>query len=505
MPARDLHCSAMVGGPVRSIPQHRSTRPFLLTLVAALLGAAALALPAPAAASRPLYTGMSGVYDYVPLAYEQVRATGASFVRIGVPWGSIAPKEQPAQWQPTEPGDPNYHWGYVDGAVENAVAARLTPVLMVNSVPSWAEGCNAPPGYSEASCKPDAGALAQFATALARRFSGNFGGLPRVTYWQGLNEPNLSLYFLPQYEGETPVSANLYRPIANAFYAAIKAVDPSNLVLAAGLGPNYVPRYTIGPLQFARELLCMTGGKKPKPKPGDCGGGVSFDIFDIHPYTSGGPTHEGGPTDVELGDLSQLQELLQAAERSGRIHGSLRHVQLWVDEFSWDSNPPDPNGLALKIETRWTAEALYRAWQAGVEHFFWYGLRDEPLIPGQPSSFTTQSGLYFRGDTLAADKPKPALYAFRFPFVAYPESGRLTVWGRSPTSSAGKVRVQLKRGKGWRTVKTLRAGSNGVFQARIPTSYGSGRKGAARAVFGGTRSTPFSMRPVPDFEQPPFG
>jgi hypothetical protein len=477
----------------------------VLRLIAVLVAFAVLALPSAAAASRPLYTGMSGVYDYVPLAYQRVRATGASFVRIGVPWGSIAPKEQPAQWQPTDPGDPNYDWGHVDGAVTNAVAAGLAPVLMINSVPSWAEGCFAPPDYPEASCKPDAGALAQFATAVARRFSGGFGGLPRVNYWQGLNEPNLSLYFLPQLEGDTPVSADLYRPIANAFYAAIKAVDPSNLVLAAGLGPNYVPGLTVGPLQFTEELLCMTGGSKPRPEPGDCGGGVDFDIFDIHPYTSGGPTHEGGSTDVQLGDLPQLHELLQAAERAGRIHGSLPHVHLWVNEFSWDSKPPDPNGLPLKIETRWTSEALYRAWQAGVDHFFWYGLRDEPLIPGQPSSFTAQSGLYFRGDSLAADKPKRVFYAFRFPFVAYSENGRLQFWGRTPTSGPGKVKVQLKRGKAWRTVKTLSGGSNGVFQARIRTSYGSGKKGAARAVFGGTRSVPFSMRPVPDFEQPPFG
>ncbi len=503
MPAAGAAGSDRVGGRVRSSPPNPIRRPVFLVLAAALCASAVLAQPSSAAASRPLYTGMSGVYDYVPLAYQRVRATGASFVRIGVPWRSIAPDQPPAQWQPADPGDPGYDWGHVDGAVTNAVDAGLQPLLMISSAPEWAEGCNAPPGFPEAVCKPDAGALAQFATAVAKRFSGSFGGLPRVRYWQGLNEPNLSLYFLPQLDGNTPVSADLYRPIANAFYAAIKAVDPSNLVLAAGLGPNYVPGLTIGPLQFTEELLCMTGGTTPEP--GDCGGGVSFDIFDIHPYTTGGPAHEGGSTDVQIGDLPQLHELLQAAEQAGRIHSSLRHTQLWVDEFSWDSKPPDPNGLPMSVLRRWAPEAMYEAWRAGVDHFFWYGLRDEPLVPGQPSSSTAQSGLYFRGDTLAADRPKQVLYAFRFPFVAFPGKRGLRVWGRTPTSGAGGVRVQVKRGGKWRTAKSLRAGGNGIFQARISTEYGRNRKGAVRAVFGGSAGLPFSMRPSPEFEQPPFG
>jgi hypothetical protein len=491
----------MVSSQVRRPATHRAHL-LLLLLIASL--AAVLALPA-AAGARPLYTGMSGVYDYVPLAYQQVRATGASFVRIGVPWESIAPEHRPDGWQPADPGEPAYDWGHVDGAVENAVAAGLEPVLMITSSPTWAEGCEAPIGYAEAACKPDPAALANFATAAARRFSGNFGGFPHVGYWQGLNEPNLSLFFLPQFEGDRAVSADIYRPALNAFYAAIKEVDPSNRVLAAGLGPIAVPAYTVGPLQFTRELLCMTGGKKPRPKPGDCGGGVSFDIFDIHPYTTGSPSHEGRVNDVQIGDLPELHRLLVAAERAGRIHTSLSHAELWVNEFSWDSNPPDPNGLSMKIECRWTAEALYRAWRAGVDHFFWYGLRDEPLKPGEPSSTTAQSGLYFRGDSLASDQPKRVFYAFRFPFVAYPGKGGLTVWGRSPGSRPGTVQIQVRHGKRWRAVKALRADDGGIFQARIGTAYGRGKKGAARARFEGVASVPFSMKPVGDFYQPPFG
>ncbi len=151
-------------------------------------------------------------------------------------------------------------------------------------------------------CDPDPAALAAFATAAARRYSGQFGGLPHVRYWQGLDEPNLSLFFNPQFKSGKPVSPGLYRKLINAFYFAIKSVDRSNLVLAAGLGPIQVRHLTIGPMRFTRLLLCMTGRAIRIRTRGRCGGGVHFDIFDIHPYTTGGPTHKGRADDVELGD-----------------------------------------------------------------------------------------------------------------------------------------------------------------------------------------------------------
>ncbi len=285
----------------------------------------------------------------------------------------------------------------------------------------------------------------------------------------------------------------------------MKAVDPSNLVIAAGLGPIAVPKYTIGPMRFARLLLCMRGHNHPRPTAGDCEGGVHFDIFDIHPYTTGGPTHEGGINDVELGDLAKLKTLLAAADRAGRTVGSYEHTPLWIMEFSWDSNPPDPGGLPMKIETRWTAEALYRVWRAGIDTFFWYSLRDAPPQPQLPFSETLQSGLYFRGATIAQDQPKEVLYAYRFPFVAYPTPKGLFVWGRTPNSGPGKVTIQVRKSGKWQAAQAKRADEAGIFSGLIPRRYGRNKRGAARAVYQGQPSVPFSMKPVPDFPHPPFG
>jgi hypothetical protein len=488
-------------GPQRHLAIHKWLLP--VALAAALLS---LAAQAPAAQARPLVTGISGIGEYQPDVFGEARSSGAGMVRLALYWEDVAPKQQPANWQPSNPADPHYNWSYIDSGVTEAVKAGLTPILLVDGAPLWAQRCKSPPGIQASNlCDPDPAALEAFAKAAAGRYSGHFGGLPRVQYWQGLNEPNLTLFFFPQFEGNGPVSPYLYRQLINAFYDGIKSVDPSNLVLAAGLGPIAVPKWTIGPMRFARLLLCMHGVKDPHPTKGDCEGGVHFDIFDIHPYTTGGPTHEGGVNDLELGDLAKISTLLSAADRAGRIKGSLGHTELWNTEFSWDSNPPDPGGLAMKILSRWTAEALYRSWRVGMTHFFWYSIRDDPLQPNRPFSETLQAGLFYRGATVAQDQPKEVFYAFRFPFVAYPTKKGLSFWGRTPTSQSGKVSIQLWRRGSWQKALTATANEVGIFQGILHRDYGSNKKGLARAVYNGQAGVPFSMRPVKDFRQPPFG
>jgi hypothetical protein len=471
-----------------------------LALTVAVVGLAAMAEEAPA---QPLLTGVTNIGEEVPLGFARTKATGARFVRIPLYWGGVAPKAQPAAWQPENPDDPHYHWDESDHAVADAVAAGLIPVLQVDGGPAWAQRCQAPDFARVNLCDTDPAALAAFAAAAARRYDGQ-GGRPRVQYWQALNEPNLSLFFNPQYAGDTPVSPDLYRELLNAFYRGVKSADASNLVIAAGLGPIAVPPYTIGPMRFARRLLCMHGHRHPRPNRGSCGAGVHLDIFAIQPYTTGGPTHEGQINDVQMGDLDKLQTLLRAADRAGRIEGAFERTPLWITEFSWDTAPPDPGGLPMGIATRWVAEALHQAWRAGVTHFFWYSLRDGPH-DGRPYSESLESGLYFRGSSIEEDQPKEIVNAFRYPFVAYPIGKGLSFWGRTPDSLPHKVTIQVWKGRSWRRVAAVRAGNTGVFSGIARSRYGKDRRGTVRAVYPGQPSPPFSMKPVADFRQPPFG
>jgi hypothetical protein len=489
------------------------TRWLLGALLAAALVFGAAAAPSQAAKTQkkapklnPFPTGVSYLYfeDADPIAFQRVKEGGAKTVLTPLEWGRIVPKARPGNWDPTSPTDPNYDWSGYDKWVINAVAAGLTPILQVRGAPKWAQRCG--PFEIDAPCDINPTDLIAFATAAARRYSGQIPGIPKVSYWQGLNEPNLSLFFNPQYIGGQPASAGLYRVLINSFYGAVKAVDPSNIVILGGLGPIAVKNFTIGPMQFTRELLCMKGRYKFKPLPGNCFGGVYFDIFDMHPYTTGAPTHKSAKDDVQISGLQKLHELIEAADKANRIKSIYKKTPLWVTEFSWDSNPPDPGGLDGTTMMRWTAEAMYEAWKAGVSNFFWFSLRDVDKPPAEAYSQSLEAGLFYRGANLALDQPKPVYFAFRFPFVSFPETEGLHFWGRTPTSKPGKVRIQVQKGGAWKTVYVARANKAGVFEGYAPTGYGRNQKGWARANYGkGGTSVPFAMKPIPDHYQPPFG
>jgi hypothetical protein len=301
------------------------------------------------------------------------------------------------------------------------------------------------------------------------------------------------------------VSPDIYRELLNEFSATVKSVDPSNVVLAAGLAPIAVPGATVAPLRFARQLLCMKGNTHPRPLPGSCGGGVNFDIFDIHPYSTGGPTHKGKADDAQLGNLKRLTALLAAADRAHRIKGRFHHTPIWATEVAWDSNPPDPGGLRPKILSRWTAEALYRLWLAKIDHVFWYQVRDPAPNLSRAPSESFETGLYFRGATPAEDQPKPNLEAFRFPFVAYSRESGFYFWGRTPTSRGGKVSIQILKGGRWRNAALIKADKRGMFEGIVKGAYGRHKHGTVRARYRGETAIPFSLHPVKDFYHPPFG
>jgi hypothetical protein len=89
----------------------------------------------------------------------------------------------------------------------------------------------------------------------------------------------------------------------------------------------------------------------------------------------------------------------------------------------------------------------------------------------------------------------------RFPFVAVPERGRVSVWGRTPRSSSGRVTIQLRQGSKWRAIAKISANRHGLFRLRL-----AGRRGALlRARADGQASHPFKAVPTPDVIVKAFG
>jgi hypothetical protein len=435
------------------------------------------------------------------LAFAHVRQTGATVARLILNWRQVAPRPLSAGADASDPGNPAYRWGAVDRQVALAVQAGLQPILCVVDPPSWARTPGPDGKRTLPTLRDPGGDLGKFALAVARRYSGTFQGLPRVRYWQAWNEPNVTEYISPQYVDGKDASPAIYRQIVNAVAGAVHSVHADNLVVAGSQSPftqgdastdPLAHHVVIPPMRFMRELLCMSSGSNPKPT---CNDPISFDAWSHHPYTSGGPTHRAAsPDDVSLGDLPQMKRLLDAAAKAGHIR-SRGAVRFWVTEFSWDSRPPDSMGVPAELEAQWVSDALYRMWQSGVSLVTWFLVHDLDHF---------QSSLYFSGASIAADKPKPALAAFRFPFVGHVVKGRVTVWGRTPWGKPGRVLVEEQRGGTWKRLGIVQTSRTGIFTKTFGAPQG--RYVRARVLgTGGLAARPFPLAGPKDMAVNPFG
>jgi len=481
------------------------------------VGAAAVALVAtvlapgasPArrdASPAPLATSLSDfgirTADYRRFL-ARARAAGATAVRIDLDWAETVGAARPTPREQADPAFEGYDWSDTDRRLVEIARSGLEPIAEIGDAPSWAER-PLPTGATPAprgGANVDPDAYGRFAKAAARRYSGGFEGLPRVRYWDAWNEPNISLFLGPQFVGGKPYSPALYRAMLNAFASGVKSAAPGNLVIAGETAPfrDITPEVKRidgdwGPLSFMRRLLCLSRALHPT-----CKARATFDIWAHHPYTSGGPLHHAAlPDDVSIADLGKMKAVLDAAFRAGHVRTSKGRPQFWVGEFGWDSNPPDPAGVPMGLLTRWVAEGLYRMWAAGVTQVTWLQLVDEPLA----RSFN-QGGLYARGVSFAAARPKPILRAFEFPFVAVPAGGEATVWGRAPAGDARSVVVEQRTAAGaWRRLGVVQAGARGTFEATLPLR-GTGDLRAR--VAGEGASVPYALAEPQDRFYNPFG
>ena len=193
-----------------------------------------------------------------------------------------------------------------------------------------------------------------------------------------------------------------------------------------------------------------------------------------------------------------MKTVLDAAVRAGHVV-SKGPVRFWVTEFSWDSDPPDPGGIPASLEGRWVAEALYQhvVCRREPRHLV------HPPRPALPRPARTSPASTTSGPRSRSDRPKPALTAFRFPFVAFLHGSRIAVWGRTPAGRRGTVRVEQHVPAGWTHVATLRANAVGIFAASLE-AHG---RGPLRAEYpaDGTSSLPFSLEVPLDHPYQPFG
>ncbi len=346
---------------------------------------------------------------------------------------------------------PTRNWDRYDNLVKKAGDIGIRVYFNITGPgPRWAHQTK--PKRSKAlqsTFKPRTREFKLFVTAVGKRFDGTYrdengsrGTLPRVNMWSLWNEPNQGGWLSPQWEtrnGQTvPASPALFRKLHQAGYAGLVAaghrIDNSIILLGetAPLGNDAQNgKSPMRPKQFLREVFCIQPDGTPYSGAAaaarDCGdlakGPLTANGYAHHPYTKNLPPtqRDASPDAVTMANVSELGTLLDelSAKTNGAVAGNL---QLFMTEYGFETNPPDPfSGVAPALQAKYNTTGEYLAWAnpriASQAQFL---LADvAPVRKRKRGSkgywFTYQSGLFYQ-----RGQPKPAAYAYSFPFVATP-------------------------------------------------------------------------------------
>jgi hypothetical protein len=469
------------------------------------------------------------IYSSTPVVtrtLDQLRALGVDRIRVTVLWGAIAPQPAsttaPAHFAAADPAAyPPQSWVAYDRVVTLAARRGIGVDFDLTAPgPLWAMARGAPlPKYAN-HFAPDPVAFGAFATAVGRRYDGTYsapgtGRLPRVSFWTVWNEPNQPGWLYPQWQpssgGAVMASPRLYRRYAGAAFAALRATGHTparDTFLIGELAPEGRAATTadtpIAPLRFLRALYCVDDAYRPLrgaaatavgcPASGD--GFVAANPalftpsgFAHHPYSFFRPP-QVSLSDPDWAPLADLGRLEHALDRTFAAYGVSRSLPLYLTEYGYESNPPNPfRGVPLATQAAYLDVAQRLAADdprvRSMSQFLLYDALPNTAFPRGSERYwsTFQTGLLF-----ANGAPKPALAAYALPIdIAQPDVGAgssVQVWGMlrpAPNNTAQAALVQWRATGAFRTITTVHTQDpSGILTASVSLPAG---RGAVRLVY----------------------
>ena len=351
---------------------------------------------------------------------------------------------------------------------------------------------------------PSASQFGAFVHAVGQRYSGHYRPrgssrpLPRVNYWSIWNEPNVGGSSLsPQTVNGIEVGPSIYRSLLDAAWRSLAATGHgprSDTILVGQLAStgHTDPGLRLGmqPLRFLRALFCVdssyrelrgtaaaarscpTTAKAARQYPKQHPALFQATGWGHHPYhlTEAPNQPSRGAATADWVTFADLPKLERALDRVQRDYGSRRRLPLYLTEYGFDTNPPQPiNAVSPTTQAAYLNQAEYMAWRdPRVQTLSQYLLQDAPLADGYLFSAFT-SGLIFHDGV-----KKPSYNAYRMPLwlpATSTQRGRsLEVWGcvrprkLFPESSVRSVQIQLNG----TTVRTVAiTNQKGYFDVRV--------------------------------------
>ena len=466
--------------------------------------------------------------EQVRASMQKLRSLGVDRVRLTANW-SVLTREADAKLKPLDfdARDPAAYeqarWAGLDEAVRLAHETGLKVMIDIGFwAPHWAASDGPGP---RARTNVDPQAFADFAVAVARRYSGGWeplptvlpavppsqdqallegifgrrpatpapippGPLPLVDEFVLWNEPNHPSLLLPQWttgnpERPHPASPALYARMVRAAYPAAKAVRPDADFLLGNTSSDggRPPHGSVAPLLFLRDMACVDADLRTLRRaacrnfqrlPGDG--------WAHHPYPRQVRPDDAGRADrsdnVRIGNLARLSTLLRRLADSGRISKRLRRIH--ITEFGYEtSRIPGRPTLSEATQARWLTWAEYLASKVpGVVTFAQFLLRDLPPGPVRVSTSVRRGfGEYYTGLETADGKDKLAAKSFTAGLFAQRRGEReVLLWGRLRLGAGAKsITIHRRRdGGAWRRLRSLTVDGQDSFS--LTTRYVRGAR-----------------------------
>jgi hypothetical protein len=444
-----------------------------ILLVSALAALGAALLPAGASASKGQWSVFEDHTALVksPLSeriarLNEVKALGVDTLRIEVKWNEVAPdpgSRTKPKFDASDPlayaSHPNAYpgfGGYDDLLIRARAMGFRIIVTITGDAPRWATDGGLGTG-ANVNYRPSAGEYANFAAAVAKRYSGIYAGLPAVFYFTIWNEPNHRQFIKP-----TKSAPAIYRNMVDSAIPKIRAANRNAKVFIGETAPVGRAPKAMGPKEFFRRWLCLDNRLRRTSKGSGCRSfkKIDADGYAHHPY---GPTARVPKTRdvINMLAIRQLGKYLDRAAAAGRVR---RGLPIYNTEFGLQSNPPDrvvstsPVRQAALINEK--EEYSYR--YGRLKSYSQYLLFDDPPRKGPASQKWSgfQTALRF-----TSGKKKPAYTAFKFPIVVKKRRRDVLIWGRV-RPGAGQRSVQLQRKGAGNSGPRVKTNSNGYFTVK---------------------------------------
>jgi LysM repeat protein len=282
------------------------------------------ATPEPGTTPEP---GVTSVAPSTGFAYGiQVHLPGQNMAGVvsnaqslGVEW-----VKQQIEWKVYEPSRGNIEWATLDEMVNALNGGGFKILFSVAKAPAWARATleeNGPPA--------DYADYANFVAALAERYKG------KVQAYEIWNEQNLRR----EWNTGQPLSAASYVQLLSKAYVAIKAKDPSAIVVSGGLAPtglddgfNAINDRTYLSQMYAAGLKSVSDAVGAHPN----GWANPPENVCCNPVP-GVPTHNDHPSFYFRNTLEEYRAIMVANGDANTF--------IWATEFGWGTHedlPGDP-------------------------------------------------------------------------------------------------------------------------------------------------------------------